>query len=130
MSSTIIPCLSYRNADAMIAWLCRNLGFEARAVHHDDAGKVVHAEIAFGGGMIMLGSTGVGALDRLLARPGEGTAQSIYVISDAVDAIHARVVEAGAEVLLPLTEKDYGGRDFTFRDPEGHIWSVGTYSPW
>ncbi|MCC5988904.1 MAG: VOC family protein [Pararhodobacter sp.] len=130
MSSTIIPCVSYRDADAMIAWLCTNLGFAAKAVHHNNAGKVVHAEIAFGGGMIMLGSTGVGQLDTMLARPDDHPTQSIYVIAEDVDAIHDRVVTAGAEILLPLTDKDYGGRDFTFRDPEGHIWSVGSYTPW
>ncbi|TVR09997.1 MAG: glyoxalase [Salinarimonadaceae bacterium] len=130
MTSTIIPCLSYDDADAMIAWLCDNLGFAAKEVHHDDAGKVVHAEITFGDGMIMLGSRGVGQLDALLANHPGGPTQAIYVVSEDVDAIHVRVAAAGAEILLPLEDKDYGGRDFTFRDPEGHIWSVGSYSPW
>jgi uncharacterized glyoxalase superfamily protein PhnB len=43
VTSTIIPCLSYRDADAMIEWLCTHLGFAANAVHHNDDGQVVHA---------------------------------------------------------------------------------------
>lgn len=130
MTSTIIPCLSYRDADAMIAWLCTHLGFTAKGVYHNESGQVVHAEIAHEGGMIMLGSTGVGQLDPMLGSPAERPTQSVYVIVEDVDAVHERVVSAGAEVLLPLTDKEYGGRDFTFRDPEGHIWSVGSYTPW
>lgn len=130
MSSTIIPCLSYRDADSMISWLGAHLGFEAKAVHYNEEGKVIHAEIAFGGGMLMLGSTGVGQLDALLAQPSQGPTQSIYVYSDNVDAIHDRVVAAGVEILFALKDQEYGGRDFTFRDPEGHIWSVGNYTPW
>jgi len=110
--------------------LCAHLGFVARAVYHDDAGKVVHAEVAFGDGMIMLGSTGVGQLDALLAGPGDGVAQGIHVVCADVDAIHDGVVAAGAEILIALKDEDHGGRGFMFRDPEGHIWSIGSYSPW
>jgi uncharacterized glyoxalase superfamily protein PhnB len=131
MTSTIIPCLSYRDADAMIAWLGTNLGFTAEAVHHDDAKQVVHAEIAYRGGMLMLGSAGVGQLDGFLAAPSEGRAtQSIYVVTEDVNAIHDRVMAAGAEILIALKDEDYGGRSFTFRDPEGHVWTIGSYSPW
>lgn len=29
----------------------------------------------------------------------------------------------------PVTQ-DYGGRDYTGKDPEGHVWTFGTYDPW
>jgi uncharacterized glyoxalase superfamily protein PhnB len=38
-------------------------------------------------------------------------------------------VAAGAEVVMPLTDQDYGSRDYTARDPEGNLWSFGTYLP-
>jgi uncharacterized glyoxalase superfamily protein PhnB len=38
-------------------------------------------------------------------------------------------VSAGAEVLGELSEKDYGSRDFSVMDPEGNVWSFGTYRP-
>ena len=56
---SIYPALRYRDAHAAIAWLQEALGFEAVAVHETD-GRVGHAELAFGDGMIMIGSTGVG----------------------------------------------------------------------
>ncbi len=45
------------------------------------------------------------------------------------DAAHDRAVAAGAEVVRPLENTDYGSRDFSVRDPEGHVWSFGTYWP-
>jgi len=74
---------------------------------------------------------------RLLVFPGiapnirqpPGTS-SVYVVIDDADALHDRVVAAGGDVVAPLTDQDYGSRDFTVRDPEGNIWSFGTYDPW
>jgi uncharacterized glyoxalase superfamily protein PhnB len=40
-----------------------------------------------------------------------------------------RVVAAGAEVVRPLADTDYGAREFGVRDPEGHLWDFGTYDP-
>jgi uncharacterized glyoxalase superfamily protein PhnB len=27
-------------------------------------------------------------------------------------------------------DRDYGGRDYTCRDREGHVWTFGSYDPW
>lgn len=56
--------------------------------------------------------------------------QGIYVIVSDADAHCARAQAYGAEILIPLTNQDYGGRDYTARDPEGHVWTFGTYDPW
>jgi uncharacterized glyoxalase superfamily protein PhnB len=53
----------------------------------------------------------------------------VYVSYDDVDAMHDRAVEAGAEIVMPLTDQDYGSRDFAARDPEGNLWCFGTYTP-
>ena len=37
---------------------------------------------------------------------------------------------AGAEIVIDIKDEDYGGRGFTCRDPEGHVWSFGSYDPW
>ena len=37
---------------------------------------------------------------------------------------------AGAEIVWPLENPEYGGVFFACRDPEGHIWNVGSYDPW
>ena len=51
------------------------------------------------------------------------------IVSDA-DAIYATAKAAGAEMVVDLKEMDYGGKAFSCRDPEGHLWSIGTYDPW
>jgi uncharacterized glyoxalase superfamily protein PhnB len=54
---------------------------------------------------------------------------STYVVVDDPDAHHERAVAAGAEIVRELTDTDYGSREFSARDPEGNLWSFGTYRP-
>jgi len=118
----IIPSLRYKDAPAAIDWLGKAFGFEPHLVVPGENGTIVHAQLVFGGGMIMLGSSGGhgGGYDELVKAPGEvggvGT-QSPYVIVDDADAHHARAAAAGAEVLLPPEDASYGGRGYTCRDP-------------
>jgi uncharacterized glyoxalase superfamily protein PhnB len=55
--------------------------------------------------------------------------QGIYIALDDIDAHYARAKAAGAEILRPLADTDYGAREYTARDLEGHLWSFGTYWP-
>jgi uncharacterized glyoxalase superfamily protein PhnB len=50
-----------------------------------------------------------------------------YVVTGEPDALFARAAAAGAEILTPPHDTDYGSRDFAARDPEGNRWSFGTY---
>ncbi|MDQ3630893.1 MAG: hypothetical protein M3417_06400, partial [Actinomycetota bacterium] len=57
---------------------------------------------------------------------------SLYFVLDepaAVDALHARAVEAGASAALEPHDADYGGRHCSLRDADGNHWSFGTYAP-
>ncbi|QBE62888.1 VOC family protein [Pseudoduganella lutea] len=131
--ATIMPCLRYRDAPAAIEWLCSNLGFEATLVVRNEDGTVAHAQLSYGNGMIMLGSIFDTDYGRLLKQPvetGKYVTQSSYLVVNDADRVHERVMDAGGEVVLPLQDEDYGGRGFTCRDPEGHVWSIGTYDPW
>lgn len=55
---------------------------------------------------------------------------SVYCLVEAVDAHFARAKAAGAEITREPETQDYGGRDYTAKDPEGHVWTFGTYDPW
>jgi uncharacterized glyoxalase superfamily protein PhnB len=81
----------------------------------------------------MLGS-GVGSHTApFIAHPndiGGRETQFTYLVVPDADAVYHRAKTAGAEILLDIKTQPYGGRDFTCRDPQGHIWSVGTYDPW
>ncbi|WEF30864.1 VOC family protein [Pseudoduganella chitinolytica] len=131
--ATIMPCLRYRDAPAAIDWLCNTLGFEAALVIRNEDDTVAHAQLTYGNGMIMLASVVDSEYGRLLKQPVEiGTfvTQSAYLVVNDADQVHERVVQGGGTIVLALQDEDYGGRGFTCRDPEGHVWSIGTYDPW
>ncbi|MDX2850254.1 VOC family protein [Actinacidiphila glaucinigra] len=124
---TVCPTLRYKDAKAAVAFLKEAFGFTEVAVYEDENGVVEHAELAYGNGVVMLGSERSGtAFSRIASDLG---AASVYVAVQDTDAHHERAVAAGAEVVLPLTDQDYGSRDYTARDPEGNLWSFGTYVP-
>ena len=120
------PCLRYVDAGAAIEWLERAFGFSPLAVHRADDGTIAHAELGYGEGVVMLGTEPPGGDERWGERAGRGWA---YVVTDQPDALFERATAAGAEVVHPLSDQDYGSRDFSVRDPEGNLWSFGTYGP-
>ena len=127
----LIPYIRYEDPRAMLDWLGRAFGFEARAVHEGDGGQVEHAEVTFGTGMVMVGPTREdGASTATTPRQLGGAATGgIYVVVDDPDAHCERARAAGAEIVRELTDQDYGSREYSARDPEGHTWSFGTYRP-
>jgi uncharacterized glyoxalase superfamily protein PhnB len=132
--STVIPGMRYRDCLAAIEWLCTALGFEKHAVYMGEGNSVMHSELTFGNGMIMLGSaSNCSEYSKYAAMPGEvggRETRSISLIVSDCDAAYAQAKAAGAEMVFELEEKDYGGKAFTCRDPEGYHWNVGTYNPW
>lgn len=132
-TSTIIPGLRYRDAHAAIEWLCNAFGFRKNAVYDDESGGIAHAQLTFGNGMVMLGSFRDDAYGRNLAQPdqtGGRVTQSAYVIVDDCKAHYQHAKAAGAEIVDDYADKDYGGAGYSCRDPEGHLWSFGSYDPW
>ncbi|MEY2441084.1 MAG: hypothetical protein QOJ46_510 [bacterium] len=123
---TIYPSLRYHDARAAIEWLVEAFGFEEKEAHADAEGVIRHAELSGFGGIVMLGTEPEGGDPQWGKHAGEGW---LYLSHDDVDALHDRAVAAGAEIVRPLQNTDYGSRDFTARDPEGNIWSFGTYAP-
>ncbi|MEU8462925.1 VOC family protein [Streptomyces sp. NPDC029003] len=124
---TVFPTLLYRDAKAAIRLLTEAFGFTQLAVYEGDDGAVMHAELSYGGGAVMLGSKGRGgAFDRAMADAGPS---GVYVVVDDVDAHHRRAVEHGVEILMEPTDQEYGSRDYMARDGEGNVWSFGTYAP-
>jgi uncharacterized glyoxalase superfamily protein PhnB len=133
-TTTIIPAMRYRDAPAAIEWLCAVFGFEKHLVVPGENGGIAHAQLVFGNGMIMLGSAREDdEFGRWMQPPqelGGAGSQSIYVIVDNVDAHYARAKAAGAEIVSEVEDQSYGGRLYSCRDPEGHLWSFGSYDPW
>jgi uncharacterized glyoxalase superfamily protein PhnB len=131
--SSVIPAFRYRDAPAAIEWLCSVLGFSRHAVYEGASGEINHAELALDGGMIMLGSMKDDEHGHRFNAPGEVDGMetgSTYVVVPDADAVHERAQAAGATIVRPLRDTEYGSREFAVSDPEGHTWSVGTYDPW
>jgi uncharacterized glyoxalase superfamily protein PhnB len=126
VAQTIFPALRYKDAPAAIDWLERAFGFQRHFVVEDD-GVVHHAQLILGDAMIMLGSEAAPGQGRLEYPAG---AAAVYVVVADPDAHHERALAAGAEIVRALDDTDYGSREYTARDPEGHLWSFGTYQPW
>ncbi len=122
MTQTIFPSLRYRDAQAAIEWLQQAFGFEQHEVH-TDGDLIVHAELAYRGSLVMMGSV---KEDDFGSHEGEGW---LYLVTEEPDGLFARATAAGAEVVRSLSDQDYGSRDFSVRDPEGNLWSFGTYQP-
>jgi len=119
------PTLRARDALALIRFLVDVVGFEETVVYAE--GDIVqHAQLSWPlGGGIMLGSVRPdGPADKWSLRPGTFGA---YVVVDDPDALHDRVKAGGAEITMELHDTDYGSRDFAIKDPEGNLWSFGTY---
>ena len=117
------PTLRAKDARALIRFLVDVVGFNETAVFGD--GDVVeHAQLNWPlGGGVMLGS----ARNDDGAWPLEPGRAGMYVVTDDPDGLFERITAAGTEVLTPLHETHYGSRDFAIRDPEGNLWSFGTY---
>jgi len=137
VSACIIPTLKYADAGAAIEWLCKAFGFEKHLVVPGDNGSIAHAQLTFGNGMIMLGSSGTSAFDQLQKTPqalGGVVTQSPYIVVTDVAAHCTRArnanANANAQIVMPPEDQDYGGRLYSCRDPEGYLWNFGSYDPW
>jgi uncharacterized glyoxalase superfamily protein PhnB len=129
VSSKIFPTLRYQDAPAAIDWLVRAFGMEKQLVIPNPDGTIAHAQIKFGPDVIMLGSSKEDPLGLKSPRELGGVTQSLYIYLQDVDAHHDRAKAAGAEIVVELRDTEYGSREYSARDPEGHLWHFGTYLP-
>jgi uncharacterized glyoxalase superfamily protein PhnB len=121
---SIYPTLRYTDAKAAIKLLVDAFGFTEKAVHENPDGTIRHAELAWpGGGVIMLGQRSGEP------SPFDSSRCVTYLALDDPDTHHARAKAAGAEIIQDLVDQDYGSREYAARDPEGNVWSFGTYRP-
>jgi uncharacterized glyoxalase superfamily protein PhnB len=125
----IYPTLRCKDAEAMIRWLKDVVGFVERVAYRSDDGVVQHAELAYGSSILMLGQSRDDGYGRLVGDTGGRRTDSLYVAVTDPDALHAKAKAAGARIEMELHDTDYGSRDFACRDPEGNLWSFGTYWP-
>lgn len=119
-TQVLYPVLRYADAPAAIRWLQEAFGLAEQAVYPNPDGTIAHAQLSLDGGIIMLGSA---RSDRPV------TGGSIYAYVADPDAHHARAKAAGATITMDPHDTEYGSREYSAHDSEGHSWSFGTYRP-
>lgn len=129
----IIPVLHYKNAKEAIEWLCESFRFEEHLVVQGEDDTIAHAQLTYGDAMIMLSSENDNEYGKLISTPnslnGINT-QAPYIIVEKIDKHYKNAVAKGAKMLMKIKDQEYGGRGYTCKDIEGHIWSFGSYNPW
>ncbi|MFA9431112.1 VOC family protein [Egicoccus sp. AB-alg2] len=130
MRPQLIPVPGYRDLPKAIDFLVEAFGFERHAVYEDERGNLQHVELVLGGAMVMPAPVDGTEYGRLLrAVDDAGPTGGYYVVVDDVAAHEERARSAGAQIVIPLREQEYG-TDYTCRDLDGHLWTFGTYDPW
>lgn len=106
-------------------WLER-LGFEPGIlVEGDGDGEVVHSEMLWpDGGRVMIHSASKsdGTFSKAV---GSG---NLYVVVVDPETVYAKAQAIGARLVRDMADEDYGSRGFSIADPEGNLWSFGTYA--
>lgn len=127
-SGNLYPCFCYSDAPRAIEFLERAFGFRRRLVVPGPNGTVMHSELEFEGGVIMVSSP---KPERKWAGASAQSSRSAALcvrVADP-DAHCARAKAAGAEITQPVKDEEYGSRGYMARDPEGNEWYFGTYTP-
>ena len=128
-----MPALRYRKVAAAIDWLCAAFGFERHHVVTDEDGAILYAHLTLGNAMILVWPVRDSCLDRLMKQPDEiggAQTQTCYIVVADADGHYRNAKAAGADIVLDINDDDQGGRGYSCRDSEGHVWSFGTYDPW
>jgi uncharacterized glyoxalase superfamily protein PhnB len=130
---TIFPIIRFNDSDAGLAWLRDVLGFQEHGVFRGEDGSIQHGELRYGDAWVMIGSEPAGGDTQPTSSAGTGGAHAgtgfFYLAVEDAGAAFERAKAAGADLSSELESRDYGGREFSLRDHEGNIWSVGEYDP-
>ncbi|BDA46422.1 Uncharacterized protein Mb0911c [Coccomyxa sp. Obi] len=124
---SVCPYLSYTDAKAAKHWMFNVCGFEPGFSKENEDGSIMHAEARHGSGFIMFCAPNCPEVKKTGANM--GATPSVYVSVKDVDGLHERAKAAGATIVKPPFDTDWGSRDFHIKDPEGRVWFFGTYSP-
>ncbi|HEY3777755.1 MAG TPA: VOC family protein [Rhizomicrobium sp.] len=121
----LIAGVFYRDPWAALEWLEKAFGFERSMVITDKDGKLAHAEMRFGDGILNVGAEWAEFIASPAAVGGKNT-QTLHIhLAEDVEPHCARARAAGAVILQEPADQFYGDRTYRARDPEGHVWTFG-----
>lgn len=129
----IASSLFYNDANAAIDWLVRAFGFSVQLKVEGPDGRVLHSQLRYGEGLVMVGEGGPERSERFgvpMSSPqscGGANTQMLMVYVDDAQAHCERARAAGARIVLEPAVQDYGPEYWADRcygalDPDGHLW--------
>lgn len=120
---SIASAVCYKDPKAALKWLEEAFGFEPFMVIVSANDELMHSEMRFGDGIVMVGSEWSPLHKSPKSIDGFNT-QTVHVqLDEDVDAHCQRARRAGAVIQMEPTTQFYGDRSYRAVDPEGHIWS-------
>jgi len=114
---TITPNIIVDNAAEAVVFLEKALGATENYRLTTSDGTIAHCEIKIGDSTLNLGTSMEGW-------PAHGLVAQIYV--EDSDALFQRAVQAGAKVIMPMTDMFFGSREGRIADPFGNVWTIAT----
>jgi uncharacterized glyoxalase superfamily protein PhnB len=118
-----IPSLAYKNNRAALAWLETAFGFEPSEILSDGSGNIVHAEMTYGDGVVMIGGEWADWTRSPASLGGKNTQRVHVQIEQGIDEHCARARQAGAKIVMEPADQFYGARTYIATDLEGHYWT-------
>ena len=112
---SVVPVLVYDDVRAAVEWLTRVFGFVERVqigAHR--------AQLGVGSGAVILADATHG---RRPPAAEDGATHSVMVRVENVEVHHRAVLAAGGQVISEPTDHPYGERQYSVRDPAGHLWT-------
>ena len=120
---SFIPSLAYKDNRAALAWLQKAFGFEPSEVLTDAEGNIVHAEMTYGDGVVMIGTEWADWTRSPTSMGGKNTQRVHVRIERGIDEHYARARQAGAKIVMEPADQFYGDRTYVATDLEGHYWT-------
>jgi PhnB protein len=114
---TVTPNIVAEDGDAVIAFLKQVFGAKEALRLSMPGGKLAHCELQIGDSRINVGESMEGW-------PAHALIAQVFVENS--DAVFKRAVEAGAKVLMPVTDMFFGSREGRVVDPFGNTWTIAT----
>ncbi|HWW84816.1 MAG TPA: VOC family protein [Vicinamibacterales bacterium] len=114
---TVTPNIIADDAEQAVEFLKKALGATERYRLMTANGKITHCELRIGDSVLNLGESMEGW-------PARGLVAQIYV--EDSDALFNQAVDAGATVIMPMTDMFFGSREGRVADPHGNVWTIAT----
>lgn len=125
----VTPVLRYHDPGAAAEWLCTALGFDQDHIVEGPRGEAHSISLRLGDCCVIVCAVADSVLHELMVQPadvGGANTQICYLTVQSLDDHSKRAESAGARIELEAQDDGAGGRFYVCRDPEGHLWSIGT----